>query len=365
MSAYRASWYNNSMDETMFGKGALDRPEDFLKPEALQHSEIAGAFQPAPWIEKKLGEFVTYPKRNQGMKQDCTCYSAAKALAIDELSENGQWREFSPDHVYPYVVVPGGGARSLDVANFIVEKGMTLEALYPSDKLTEEQAADPMVKQTDIIAKDAKQVAMIYRPAKAVECPTDFETIASIIHGFRQQGLKKGVMVTIVGQNNGTWLSTFPVAPSKDSKAALWFHRVVVTDFGLIDGKKVLAFDNSWGDQIGHAGQQFLTLEYEQFVYGGIYTIDQPDVSALSPMPKPNYTWAAHLQVGSRGPDVLALQTALQSIGMFPVSSIVKPTGYFGGITKEAVELFQANFGETVNGIVDDETIIALNNIFK
>lgn len=353
------------MNEENFGKGAIDKPEDFLKPDAPVHAEIAGAMQPAVWVEKdpKTG-FITFPKRNQGVKSDCTCYAAAKALSIDELSENGHYRELSPDAVYPYVVQPGGGANSLDVMNFVVGKGMTLEALYASEPLTEAEASDPALKTNNAIGLDAKQIGMVYAPSKIVQCPTDFETIASILTSFQAQGVKKGVTVTIVGQNNGTWLSTMPAVPSQASTAAFWYHRVVVTDFGLINGKKVLAFDNSWGDQIGNAGQQFFTEDYAPYIYGGVYTISQPDVSTISPMPKPSYDWTVDLQLGSSGPDVVALQTALQSIGMFPLNSIVKPTGYFGGITQEGVKMFQSGFALEVTGVVDAPTIALLNSIF-
>lgn len=353
------------LEENQFGKGSLDRPEDFLKPEAAQHSEIAAAFQPAPWEEKNEFQFATYPKRDQGMKSDCVLYSSAKALSIDELSENGKYRELSPDMVYPFVVVPGGGSRAQDAMKFIAENGMTLEHLYPSDSLTEEQAADPKATDHDGIATDARIIARVYKPSRFIECSADFETIASILHSFKLQGVKKGVMVTVVGQNNGTWLTAFPQIPSSASKASLWYHRIVVTDFGILNGKKTISFDNSWGTTPGNGGQQFLTEEYQPFMYGAAYTINQPDLALVAPIAPPVHAWTAQLQVGDRGPDVLALQQALQSMGMFPVDKIVKPTGYFGGITKEGVELFQAAFGVSKTGILDQPTIDALNNVFK
>ncbi len=349
------------IDESIFGKGATDVAADYLRPEAPQHIEISGAFQPAVWVEKKPEDFITYPKRNQNGQSTCSMYTLAKLLAIDELSENGQWRELSPRSVYPYVVIPGGGSNSLEGARLSCKQGMTLEFLLPTDGLTEDQ-----VQKADGYNKDAKQVAFVYAPQSVMECTVDFETIASILQGFAQQGIKKGVGVTVIGSNNGTWLSLYPKPPIPGS--VLWYHKVTVTDFGLINGKKYLSIDNSWGTTPGRAGQQFLGEEYQPSMYGGIYTLNQPDdwqTYGISHAEKPSHQWSVTLAVGSSGPDVTALQQALQSLGMFPVSSVVKPTGAFYGVTRQSLMTFQASFGIPVTGIVDEVTRIMLNGIFK
>ena len=348
-------------DETLLFKGALDRPEHYGNPESPSHSEIAGAMAPAIWIEKDpTNGFVTYAKRNQGQKSDCTCYAAAKVLSIDYLQETGVWRELSPDTVYPFVYQLGGGANSLDVMNFVLGKGMGVDALYPSDGLTESQA-----ENSATIPSDEKIIAMLYKPGQIIQVTqTDFETIAQILQSYQQQGIKKGVTITVMGQNglNPGWTSTMPAPPT--GTVGLWYHRVVVTDFGLIGGVKCLAIDNSWGTVIGNSGQQFLTQAYEPYIYGGIYTIAPQVLNTINAPTKPKYTWSTQLQVGSAGPDVLALQQALQSLGFFPISSVIAPTGYFGGLTLQAVKTFQAAFGITQTGVVGPLTIAQLNSIF-
>lgn len=54
------------------------------------------------------------------------------------------------------------------------------------------------------------------------------------------------------------------------------------------------------------------------------------------------YTWTRDLTVGDSGEDVLKLQQALQWLGHFPVNKT--PTGYFGGITRQAVKDFQEKY---------------------
>lgn len=341
------------------GTGALDRPEHYQNPEAPNHSEIEGAMQPAQWVEKNpTNGFATYPKRNQGIKSDCTCYSAGKVLSIDYLQETGVWRELSPDTVYPFVVQPGGGANFLDVMAFTTNSGMGVDALYPSDTLTEVQAENKA-----LVPPDEKVIGTLYRPQQWIQCLSDFETIASILQSYQTQGIKKGVSISVIGQNNGTWLTTQPNPPQGTN--GTWYHRVLVTDFGLINGVKCLAIDNSWGTSPGNQGQQFLTEAYAPFIYGAAYTLPQQDPTLITPPNKPVHQWTAQLQIGSTGPEVLVLQQALQSMGFFPVSSVIAPTGSYFGITKAAVVLFQAAFGLPQTGVVDAPTITQLNSIFK
>lgn len=356
---------NNILIEDQFGHGAIDKPEDFLKPTSYKHEEIAAGFQPAVWKEKNMnGGFVTYPKRNQEKQSSCVLYVLAKQLGVDELQENGVWRDLSPRSLYPYLVVLGGGASSIASHKLACKQGMTLEALLQTDGLGETD-----VRTDTGYVTDAKQVALIYRPQSYIECGSDFETIASILYNYQQKGIKKVISVTVIGVNNGTWLTATPTPPTNPNSPTIWYHRISVTDFGLINGKKYLAFDNSMGITVGIAGQQFLSIEYEPFIYGAIYTLNLKDDwqqgSPTPPSPPPTYTWTVDLSVGSTGPDVLALQIALQSMGFFPVSSaVVSPNGIFGGITKASVIKFQQSFGITPTGNAGPVTRAKLNEIF-
>jgi hypothetical protein len=352
------------VEDVVFGTGCVDKPEDFFKERAWRDDEIAGTTtREGMWVEKKINEFITYPKRNQNNQSSCVSYTLAKQLAVDELQENKVWRELSPRSIYAYTAIPGVGSSSITATKLAIKQGMTLEYLLRTDGLLEND-----VIKTDGYASDAKQIALVYKPQSYVECATDFETIAAILQRHKDQGIKKVIAITVIGENNGTWHSTFPQIPNNPNTAKSWYHRVAVTDFGLINGKKVLAIDNSWGENIGNKGQQFLTEEYQPFMYGGMYTLNQEDnwqQIAPSTVTPPKYFWSADLDIGSTGQDVFALQRALQSMGMFPVSSIVKITGAYFGITKKGVELFQVAMALPVTGKVDIETRAKLNAIFK
>lgn len=343
--------------------GAADRPQDYFGPRAWRHEEVAGALSVPKWIEKDPSNgFVTYPKRNQGPQSSCVLYTMGKALGVDELSENGVWRELSPRSLYPYLAVPGGGSNSLQAAKLATKIGMTLEYLLPTEGLTEAEAISDKG-----YALDAKQIALVYKPQSFMECDTYFDTIASIIEGYRNKGIKKVVMISMIGTNNGTVLTQYP-QPPKSTDKNLWYHRVPVTDFGLVNGKKFLSIDNSFGATIGNGGQQLLGIEWELALYGGIYTINKPDnwqQTALSQVVMPKHQWLVDLAYGSKGDDVKLLQQALQSLGMFPISDILAPTGNYFGLTQKSVEVFQSAFFLPVTGRADALTRAKLNEIFR
>mgnify|MGYP001952708915 CR=1 FL=1 len=62
---------------------------------------------------------------------------------------------------------------------------------------------------------------------------------------------------------------------------------------------------------------------------------------------------AALLKLGSRGPEVSQVQSALKNMGLYNYSEI---TGYYGSITRDAVIKFQAQKGLVKDGIVGPST---------
>jgi len=66
-------------------------------------------------------------------------------------------------------------------------------------------------------------------------------------------------------------------------------------------------------------------------------------------------------KVGSRGSAVTALQNSLVKLGYLSV----KPTGYYGTATKEAVKKFQKAYGLSVDGIAGNATISKINSLIS
>jgi peptidoglycan hydrolase-like protein with peptidoglycan-binding domain len=66
----------------------------------------------------------------------------------------------------------------------------------------------------------------------------------------------------------------------------------------------------------------------------------------ITPKKYKGYTFPRVLTIGSRGFDVIALQEILQANSLFPAN--VGATGYFGGITRQAVKDFQKKYEESI-----------------
>lgn len=349
-------------DPIYWGKGA--EPTKPNPQKDYLHIEVAASMQPALWQEKKPEDFISYPIKDQGTTSSCVAQKYAKQLEIDEYSENDVYRILSPHSIYPFgYVPPNGGMDNHAASKIVVNQGATLEVLFNSNGLSEEQMRDASGYKND-----AKQVALIYKPDSIVFVQPNIETIASILFTYQRNGIKKGVGMVVVGFDNGTWLSPFPL-PKPVGRP--WFHAVTGTDFGLINGKKYISFDNSWGTYIGMGGKQFLSEDYFNagFVIDADYTINLPDNwrDNIKSLPKPSYKWEKDLGIGSSGYDVLMLQKALQYLGMFPPDdNVLSASGVFYGLTRAGVMQFQIKYGiEPATGYFGPKTRALFNEMFK
>jgi peptidoglycan hydrolase-like protein with peptidoglycan-binding domain len=97
---------------------------------------------------------------------------------------------------------------------------------------------------------------------------------------------------------------------------------------------------------------------------------DESEASPVTPGAKPRHTFSADLEfspVATYTNDVKMLQECLKYLGIFP--SNVDSTGYFGAVTKKAVEQFQLREGIATPGVdgfgrVGPRTRAVLNRLF-
>jgi C1A family cysteine protease len=342
----------------------LDKEKDFL------FEEIVASADPVNWVEKKLAEIRSFPIFDQNGSGSCVAQTMAKLLGILYWLKNNVYVHFSATHIYQRRANKPDGGMAGDDCFKIAQKGVTLEALVPSQVLTDSQMDNAKIEEYKA------QVGEIFKIGNWVNVKTkDIDTIASII-----QKTGKGVMVWFFF-NNSEWTTT-PVIkyPNLDLYASSTArHSVTAVDFTILGksncsdktlwGKKALIIDDSWGSKYGAKGQRFITEEFFKArnwycAYPLQFKFDEGAVDTT----KPKYTFTKDLQftanVSYGDKDIIALQNILKYEGLFP--SNTESTGYFGAITRTAVIEYQKKYGiAPASGFVGEITRASLNSKYS
>lgn len=338
-----------------------DTRSDAEKQKDTHFGEIVASAAAVTWLKKT--KYRSFPVFDQNGGSDCVANTAAKILGILRWLKDGNFVKFSPAHIYRRRSnFPGEGMIGNNAFE-ILAQGVTLDAIVPSDGLSEAQ-----LNAIEIPTYGA-EVAALFKTdnAQPILPPTgDIDTIASII---QQTG--KPVMLWYFfttrewgifnGDTNGYNKPTVLDALTGTNDPRSLRHSVTAVDFTLTEaGEKALVIEDS-----AHFGGYTKRLVTENFHrarnWYAAYPMALKTVQVVSPdqaqkdPARPRYTftkplsfipWNAQLNAPSdpglnaaQQQDVLELQTILKYEGYFP--SNVAATGYYGSITCKAVEAWQ------------------------
>ncbi len=335
------------------GTGALldTRPQEEKQKDYLW-KEVVSSAEPVNWQEKS--QWRKFPIFDQGQSNACVAFSLAKILGITHQVNEGEWIDFSPGFIYQQRSnKPNPGMAGVDAWEIVRKNGALLEAFFPS------QGKDDTYLDTYFVKNYEKEIASVFRISNYVILPVkDIDVIASTI-----QKTGKGVMVWYYWTYD-EWDRDFPVIRNYNLDIVqACKHSTVAVDFTLYYGKKCLIIDDSWGKSRGADGQRIITEDFHnQRNFFAAYPINFrfEDLS----MPKPSYVFNNNLSYGMKNDDVKMLQCCLKYEGLFPVNSDC--TGFFGGLTLDAVKKFQIKYNITpVSGYVAEKTRAKLNEIFS
>jgi peptidoglycan hydrolase-like protein with peptidoglycan-binding domain len=90
--------------------------------------------------------------------------------------------------------------------------------------------------------------------------------------------------------------------------------------------------------------------------------VPSPPKTAPTPKPVSPPIETVELKFGSKGPEVMQLQTRLKNLGYFTYPMI---TDYFGTVTEESVEKFQKENGLPVTGVVTNTVLNKITEVEK
>lgn len=169
-----------------------------------------------------------------------------------ERVATGDYEPRSAKWIYSHThVVPGGGSRGRDNCDHVIKNGWAKESVVPSyDKgkpPTEAFMIEAVTKDRGVVEDIEVARAHSYLQVK----PT-IELVASAIRD------NYGCVLSVGGEDNGTWRSQFPKPPQN----RVWGHWLYAGRAKIIDGKKYIGVKNSWGDKIGKNGWQWLGEDY-------------------------------------------------------------------------------------------------------
>lgn len=306
-----------------FGTGALkDKPD--MRDYDLR--EIASA-PIVSWTEKT--DFRSFPIFNQDGSSSCVAQATAKILGIENYLEEGKFVSLSARDIYTRRSNFGlEGMYFRDAMEIGNKYGAAIEQLMPSQQLDEVymNLSNDRTFTTEYTAK-------IFKGGSFVSIPRDIESIASIL----SKG--KGVLLGFSFDMN-EWNREYPELATVSSMT--YSHGVAAIDFGLIKGKKYIVIEDSWGETVGKKGQRFLSEEWiSSRCNASWYFEDLANKEAVEIIEK--YQFLNDLELGMKNEEVKKLQEILQQMGFFPAGQ--ECTGFYYGITRQAVLDFQLKYG--------------------
>lgn len=350
---------------SQFGTGAnIDTRSDQEKENDYLFQEIVTAANPVSWVEKKQSEWRSFPIYDQDGSGSCVAQTLAKLLGVMYWLKNKYYVHFSATHIYqrrnnkPQYGM--NGVNAFDIAR----KGVTLEELAPSQKMTDAQMDSVQ------IAEYKERVGEIFKISNYIQSPIkDIDTTASII-----QTTGKSVMVWFYFKID-EWTNS-PIVKYPDLDLCGYNtlrHSVAAVDYCLVNGKKSLIIEDSWGSSYGLKGQRVIDEEF--FAKRNWFAAYPMNFSfdVEQTIPKPHYKFTKVMGLAyptNEEVDVKALQNILKYEGLFPANT--DSTGYYGSITAKAVLAFQRKY-KVVDELelvtlagkrVGDKTLAKLNELY-
>lgn len=301
------------------------------------HKDLATSIS-LNWIEKDFDEIPVFPVRDQDGSGSCVAQSLALILGIENFLEEKRFVEFSAKDIYTRRsnkdTMGMMGVEALEIAR---KYGCTLEALIPSQKQGESEINTIDRKTSD------EEIAKIFKIKDYYQLPFSIEQIATIMESGRKNGVAKPLMVWFMFPRK-EWTA---IPELSKSNYDMVHHSVTAIDYGILNGKRGLFTQDSWGlHNSTEGGLRFISEDYLSRMTFCAYVNDLSNDHQTNKEVKITRT----LKKGMRGEDVKELQKLLK----------INADGIFGRQTEKAVKSFQLENGLVADGIVGQKTIAKL-----
>lgn len=200
-------------------------------------------------IETLVGKI---PTEDQGQSFSCGGQSLRYYLEVLEAITTKSLERRSARYSYSQIWYPGGGTTIRDIGKIGAQQGVSLEMFYSSYE-NGHAPSEAFMRLKGGITDEIRKNAQTSRKFGYAMTGKSIESIAQAIRD------NYGCIIRINGQNNGTWLSSYPLPPQETE----WSHFVYAGKVKMVNGKKYIGIKNSWG-AIGenNTGWQWLGEDY-------------------------------------------------------------------------------------------------------
>lgn len=273
-----------------------------------------------------------YVERNQRSKSSCVPSSIANALFNTENVELADEPNYRQRSNYPQA-----GCYWIDQLDLCVNFGMAKRSV--AKEVTTERKANAYVITKEMVedAKEHRQRSYVFT--------IDFDSIIRAINSGYP-------VVFSIGSNRKEYANDKPQVIG----GTINIHHAIcaIPNTGYKKGNEYGFFITD-SAHFGDVVKRNITKDFydNRRRFYGAYFIDlvyTPEPEWITPEKYKGYKFNRNLTVGSRGSDVVALQDILKANGLFP--SNIGSTGYFGGITRQAVKDFQKKYEKSILWII-------------
>lgn len=262
------------IDLKNFGKGAIPALQEKKNG---QYRLSAQAPKVINWNKPWRDEFLTV--LNQGSSSACTAFAAAQYCMGLEWIKNGKKEDYSRRFIYSQSNLGLNQGAYIWKSMGIPLKGLASENSVP-DGLTEVTETDPSLNANANIEARAEKYAQLSNNHQ-------IDYLAGVLDEF---------VFFQTGFNGNDDIMQTPVIGIPTHVD--WGHSVLCTDYGLINGVKVIKFINSWTDQWGQRGYGFFSESFvgsgylfDPYVYANLTDLDPTSMFLLKQVPGSSEVW--------------------------------------------------------------------------
>jgi hypothetical protein len=304
------------MDNIKNGAIQDPRPEE---KKALDYIHTTGV-TPVTWVEKKT--WKRYKQRNQNGSYSCVFQAGAKAIEV----LTGKVVSASP--YFWRKNYPNEGSFLQDMGDVYYNRYTCLEAVSPSQF------------QNEVVMNTIKQLTTNIGVTgyRTIRNAKDIEQIAEAIEAYKQ-------CVVLLESNS----NEYQLTPIYLGGLTTFGHGICAVDYGLVNGVKTIACEDSAGQTSSPDGLRLITQDFLQHrVFAAMYFLGVKDVS----VPQDKFLFTKDMGLGSFGNNVKELQKRLG----------VKQTGLYWTMTRDAVRKYQKDHGIINTGFCGTITRSYLNS---